>query len=290
VRPEESVERAVGVVTQRLTRPIATDVRITLDGARLYGTQPEGTIDVFAGQDLVMFARYAGSRERATLTVEGRSGDSPVRWSTTVALPARQSDNAFVARLWAVQRVGFLSAERRRRGANSEIDSELRQLGERYGIPTELTSYLVQEPVATASAGNVRRDPAPNAPPPMLQQDNAIGRFESAKKASELRAAISLGDAGLDALSKDVRSVGTHAFVLRDSVWTDTRTAGSVRTVKVQAYSAAYFALVQRIPELGPIFALGDRVRAHGQRVAIEIVATAAPLDAAAIDAIVRDW
>ena len=297
VRPEESVERAVGVVTQRLTRPIATDVRVTLEGARLYGVQPQGVIDVFAGQDLVIFARYANARERGTLVIEGRSGDAPVRWTTSVSLPTRQPENAFVARLWAVQRVGYLSAERRQRGGTAELDGELRQLGERYGIPTELTSYLVTEPATPVNTGPVRRDLPGNvpvaAPVPALVQSNLSSvreRFESAKKASEQRAATSLGDIVTGATRADVRSAGTHSFVLRDSVWSDTRTVAGSRTVRVQAYSAAYFALVQRIPELGPLLAVGDRVRVQGQRVSIEIVLDAPPLDAAALDAIVRDW
>lgn len=292
VRPEESVERAVSVVTQRLTRPIATDVRMTLDGARLYGIEPQGTIDVFAGQDLVILARYAGARERGTLVVEGQSSDAPVRWTTSVALPVRQAENAFVARLWAVQRVGYLSAERRRRGGNAEIDGELRQLGERYGIPTELTSYLVTEPKTVTNAGSVWRDAQGNrpigTPAPVLSAER--DRFESAKKASEQRATISLSEGADGSARQDLRSAGTHSFVLRDSVWTDTRAESRTRIVKVQAYSAAYFTLVQRVPELGPLFAIGDRVRVQGRLVTIDVVSSAPALDASAIAAIVRDW
>jgi hypothetical protein len=222
--------------------------------------------------DLVIFARYANARERGTLVIEGRSGDVPVRWTTHVTLPARQPENAFVARLWAVQCVGYLSAERRRRGANAELDGELRQLGERYGIPTELTSYLVTEPATSVNSGPVRRDlpGSISAPAPSMLQSNVSSdrdRFESAKKASEQRAATSLGDISSGAVRSDLRTAGTHSFVLRDSVWTDTRTVAATRTVRVQAYSAAYFALLQRVPELGPLFAVGDRVRAQGRRV-----------------------
>jgi Ca-activated chloride channel family protein len=297
VRPEESVERAVGVVTQRLTRPIATDVRVTLNGARLYGVQPQGVIDVFVGQDLVIFARYANAHERGTLVIEGRSADGPVRWTTSVSLPTRQPENAFVARLWAVQRVGYLSAERRRRGGNAELDGELRQLGERYGIPTELTSYLVTEPGMPVNSGSGRRDfrsvPPANAPASVMTQPTVASdrdRFEAAKMASEQRAATSLGDSGNSSIRGDVRTAGTHSFVLCDSVWTDTRVVAGARTIRVQAYSTAYFALVQRLPELGPLFAVADRVRVQGQHVRIEIVPSAAALDAAAIDAIIRDW
>src|SRR5262249_35250580 len=144
---------------ERLTTPVATDVSLRVDEGRLYSIQPQGQIDIFAGQDLVVLARYSGTAELTNLTVEGRGPDGPVRWTQRVRLPRRAPENAFVGRLWAVQRVGWLSAERRRNGGNTELDAELRQLGERYGIPTELTSYLVVEPGMQVNALGANNGP-----------------------------------------------------------------------------------------------------------------------------------
>ena len=208
VRPEGSVERAVGIVAERLTRPVATDVQLRADGVRFYSVEPQGPIDLFAGQDLVVLARYSGARESITLTVEGRSSDGPVRWTGRVSLPARSTENGFVTRLWAVQRVGYLSAERRRSGGGPELDDELRQLGERYGIPTEFTSYLVKEP-ATQIAGTTLRPQADSprgtrAAAPASITTSAVERFEAAKVASEQRGATNLADLGgrRDAMAK----------------------------------------------------------------------------------------
>jgi Ca-activated chloride channel family protein len=298
VRPEESVERAVGVVAERLARPVATDVHIRADGVRLYGLQPQGAIDLFAGQDLVVLARYAGTREDATLVIEGRTSDGPVRWMGHVSFPARTSQNEFVARLWAVQRVGYLSAERRRGGANAELDAELRQLGERYGIPTEFTSYLVTENGAVpapgmAGAGGIRQLGAPRvdmnlAPAPPVMQ------FEAAKAASVQRAATSLGDLDRDARrdkSESTRLAGNRSFTLQDGVWTESRSASDLPVIRVKPFSPAYFALVKSVPELAPLFAIGERVRAFGRRVVIEVAPDGlAQLDAATLAATVRNW
>ena len=127
LRPQESVERAVGVVTERLTSPVATDVTIKLGDVRLYAQQPQGTIDLFGGQDLVVLARYSGKCDWTTITIEGRGPDGPVRWTQRVRIPDSSTENSFVARLWAVQRIGWLSAERRRTGGNTELDNELRR-------------------------------------------------------------------------------------------------------------------------------------------------------------------
>jgi hypothetical protein len=44
--------------------------------------------------------------------------------------------------------------------------------------------------------------------------------------------------------------------------------------IKVKAFSDAYFKLMDRIPELREIFALGDKVLASGRGVSIEIGTT----------------
>ncbi|MEP7086002.1 MAG: VWA domain-containing protein, partial [Gemmatimonadota bacterium] len=161
VRPDEDVERAVGVVASRLTSPIASDLRVSvqckgyLRCAQLAHSLPEGPVDLFAGQDLVLLTRYTGSGS-ARLSFDGRSATGPVHWESNVDFPDHDRDNAFVPRLWATRRIGWLSASRRQNGASPEVDDELRMLGERYGIPTELTSYLVQEPQQVATPIRIR--------------------------------------------------------------------------------------------------------------------------------------
>ncbi|HEX5579968.1 MAG TPA: VIT domain-containing protein, partial [Gemmatimonadaceae bacterium] len=260
VRPEEDVERAVSVVAGRLATPVVTDVRVSADGVELRQPHPRGALDLFAGQDLVLLARYRGSGP-ATVRVEGVTADGPVRWTTRVTFPERARENAFVAKLWATQRVGWLSAERRRNGASPELDEELRALGLRYGIPTELSSYLVLEPgVTVASSGAARRqlsgrpvpapaptsaatsatdasgaggsvrvrgtsaEPAPAAapPPPAPPAASREQAFEAAKAAAAQRGAVTLADAAGAAAGGDaLRQAGGRSFVLRSGVWTD---------------------------------------------------------------------
>ena len=292
VRPDESVERAVSVVASRLTNPVATDLRVRVEGARLSRMHPAGPYDLFAGQDLVVLARYEGS---GTILVrfEGESANGRVSWTTEAELPERDRENAFVARLWATQRVGYLSAERRRSGGSPEIDDEIRTLGERYGIPTEFTSYLVLEPgqVANRSAGAMeqrRRSVAPEA---------HVRAFEEAKAASAMRGAQTLTQAdaaaapALEEAGIISRRVDTRTFVLRDSVWTDIRFSEGTRVVKVKAYSEAYFAVVRELPDLAAAFALGDRVLVSGTKVAIAVAPDGAErLSAAELTSIVAAW
>ncbi|MGH7721072.1 MAG: VIT domain-containing protein [Gemmatimonadaceae bacterium] len=287
VRPQESVERAVGIVASRLTNPVVTGVRVRAEGVRLSRLHPVTPVDIFAGQDLVILARYDGEGS-ARIRLEGESASGPVRWSVPVDLPERSRENSFIPRLWATQRIGWLSAEKRRNGGTSEVDQEIRELGERYGIPTEFSSYLVLEPGMVAGArdqmlrdgrrevqlrGRANVAGAAAAPAPA----NTASGFESAKRAAEQRQAVSLD--AVDATAREsngqasasTRRAADRVFVARDGVWVDGRHRAGMRTLRIQAFSEAYFKVLELLPELREPLAIGDHVLVAGRELAIEV-------------------
>jgi Ca-activated chloride channel family protein len=316
VRPEEDVERVVGVVAQRITRPVATNLRIRAEGVRLHAVQPAGRLDLFAGQELTVLARYTGASESGRVLITGETPEGPVTWSVDARFPARRTADAFVGRLWATQRVGWLSAERRRNGANAEVDGEMRALGEKWGIPTELTSYLVLEPGMVANNAQVGGGPMPTTDAPTRRGErDRVGRdmrssgsssgagvaspaapppsaFEAAKAAAEMRSARSVGELLADRDDSALRRTANRVFALRDSVWVDTRAeAAGARRVTVKPFSPAYFALIDGVSELREILAIGERVRVHGTRVTLVLADDGAErLGAGVIADFVRDW
>ena len=290
VRPDESVERVVSVVASRLTSPVVTDVRVSTEGVRLIKRHPTDAADIFAGQDYVMLARYDGNGP-SRIRFEGQTADGPVSWSSRVAFPSSSRENSFIARLWATQRVGYLSAEKRKNGNSREIDDEIKELGEKYAIPTEFSSYLVLEPgmrpmlnqvtvtgsvsgagVAGGSAAGAdrRRDAMSVAPAAPAN----VQSFEAARAAAAQRSATTLdtsNEADFSGKGSSVRRAGARSFILRDGVWTDVRRTSAMRVVKVSPYSAAYFRLLELIPDLAEAFALGDRVVVTGREIALEV-------------------
>ena len=307
VRPEEDVERAVSIVASRLTDPIVTDLRVRVDGdggdgVRLDRVLPNGATDLFAGQDLVVLARYRGDGQ-ATLRFTGRAANGPVEWTERVNFPERERGNAFVPRLWATQRVGWLAAEKRRGGRSTEMDDEIRALGERYAIPTEFTSYLVVEPGAVAVGppvlqnqvrGGITGTTAAVAAPSATERDFARAKTSAAQRESKSLAAA---DEAMETRAEESasRRIGARFFTLRDSMWTDARAnapgANRIRKVRVRPYSEAYFALLRAIPELGEPFGLGNRVLVLGRKVSLEVAADGDErLTEAQVAAITADW
>jgi Ca-activated chloride channel family protein len=320
VRPDESVERMVGIVASRLVDPVLTDVRVHVEGdVKLSKTLPAQSADVFADRDLVVLARYSGHGP-ARIVVDGTRRGAPVTWTSAVDFPERERQNPFVARLWASQRVGYLSAQRRKEsGGTQEVDEEIRSLGERYGIPSEFTSYLVTEPrfamnhglaaqsqVGVGVAGGVARasgtpTPAPSmAPVDATPAGSRSNRFEEAKTASVQRAASSLAildsvSAASAPLSGDgrtsTRRIDGRTFVLLDGAWTDIRFHTGMHATTIKPYSNAYWKVMDTLPELRAVFALGASVTVVGRDSAIRVADDGvSDLSKAALDVLSSAW
>jgi Ca-activated chloride channel family protein len=286
VRAGEDVERPVSLLASRLTNPVLTNVRVRVDGVRLFQVLPSASIDIFAGQDLVLLARYEGDGD-ATVRIDGQSASGRTSWSSRAQFGRRTRGNAFVPRLWAAQRLGWLAAEKRRSGGTTEMDAEIKSLGERYGIPTEFSSYLVVEPGMNVAQAN-RADAVTRArlgatiPPSAAPSAVTTGvgaaneaSFEMARRAATQRDAKSV--AVLDSMSADaigLRQVGARQFLLKGKVWTDQRYVPTQRLVQVKAFSPLYFELLDRLDGLKEALTLGDEVLVSGKGVAIQVGAS----------------
>ena len=152
--------------------------------------------------------------------------------------------------------------------------SELKRLALRYGILTEYTSYLVQEPnqVAVRAREDALSPAAPRA---------QVGALSVAKARREARAANAQVTADQTAELAELqrehatagatRQIGGRLFVLRDGTWTDIAHGDSLQVVTVEPFSDAYFALLRALPELLKPATLEPAVLVAGRRVSVRI-------------------
>src|SRR5690348_13630144 len=279
IQPGADIEQAVGALAAKIASPVLTDLAIRGDGVELYDLQPQGLPDLFAGDELVVFGRErgAGSGERS-VTVTGRRNGHEERFTTTARFGDELPGADYVQQLWAARKAGALSREIRLHGANPEIVSELKRLALRYGILTEYTSYLVQEPGVVAQ----RPDFSNARPAPAAQVGSeAVGRALAEKRMAgsvSLDAVVVSGSADSIAVRERgsatrTQRVGGRMFTWRDSTWTDLAHGDSLRVVTVEPFSDAYFALLRALPELRGPAALGSSVLVAGRRVSLKIAA-----------------
>src|SRR5438128_9487601 len=162
IRPGGDIEQTVASLAAKIASPVLTDLALRPDGVELYDLQPQSLPDLFGGDELVVFGRYrgAGSGERF-VTVTGRRGGREERFSTGARFGGEQAGPDYVQQLWAARKAGALASDLRLHGPNPAIVSELKRLALRYGILTEYTSYLVQEPGVVAQRPDVNLRMAP---------------------------------------------------------------------------------------------------------------------------------
>src|SRR6266852_5055923 len=74
IRPGENIERAVGALAAKVASPVLTDVAISAtSGVELYDVQPGSLPELFAGEEMVVLARYRGLGTREwSVTVHGK--------------------------------------------------------------------------------------------------------------------------------------------------------------------------------------------------------------------------
>ncbi len=145
VGPGEDVEQAVSSLARKISFPALADLRIVEAPVMLEDSYPQELPDLSYGEALVLFGRYRGSGS-GRLVLEGtRAGETQV-FRFAVGFAERDDGNGFIPKLWAARKAGVLTTQVRLHGANPELVEEIRQLGLRYGVLTDYTSYLVEEP------------------------------------------------------------------------------------------------------------------------------------------------
>ena len=268
VTPDQSVEDAVGRLAAKVQHPVLTD--LVIDGAPvdLREIHPGELPDLFAGEDLIVLGRYRAERgdARGDVRIRGRRGGQTERFTSAVTFAAHSNANDYLPRIWASRKVGELMQEIRLNGPNAELVDEVRATALRYGILTEWTSHLVQEPgmVAMDRDGMMRAQPM--APPPaMATGQGAVmsSRAEAARRRTSNAAEMAAADVAVEerleaqvsgrSSGEERRVVAGRIFTLRDGVWRDPAAREDARTLRIRPFSEAYFELIRLLPEIEPV-------------------------------------
>lgn len=287
VAPGESVERALSLLSMKIKHPVLTDLVLAEVPVRIKEIYPVEIPDVFAGEELVLFGRYEEGEGEGSgaLTLEGRRGGRTQRFTVDVRFPEREEGNAFIPRLWASRKLGFLTRRVWTEGQNDELVEEIRRTALRYGLPSPFTSYLVLEPGATGGREGLDGVNLPAFSPGIgatqpsfsVQGAGAVDRARSAKalrdvaSMSELRIAEEEAQAPLGPDEASSRMVAGRLFRLQDGVWKQAGGRESDDVLEVAPFSRAYFDLLERIPELKPFAQEFAQLEIQGMRLRIRI-------------------
>ena len=291
VEPGEDLELKLSHFYRKVASPVLAGLALNFPGLNVYDVFPKQLPDLFAGSELVVTGRYQGEGAKAVELTGTRRGTKE-RFVYETSFPSDARDYAFLPPLWATRKVGYLLDQLRLHGENDELKQSIITLATKYGIVTPYTSYLVTESVykarfrggdqlARAVQQFIDQDSAnvpgsfagQSVPPPMNGGSGggayraragrgAVAASQEAKTLQDSAEApvFAMGSTGDKKTGSIVRRVESRTFYRIEGVWTDSSHKDDAKTVKVEVFSPAYFELLDKHPELGKVFALGERV------------------------------
>jgi Ca-activated chloride channel family protein len=144
VSQEDDFGRQASAFRRKLMRPVATNVRISIDGGAIHDVSAEKLPDLFYGAPLRIYGRY-GEPGLATITLHAEVMGQPITQTTRVELPAQDDRNPEIERMWAFQKVEQEMAALRDSGPSEARVQKIVQLCEGFSIAGEYASFIVLE-------------------------------------------------------------------------------------------------------------------------------------------------
>jgi len=144
VKPGENIEVAVSSFYDKVSHPVLSKPTLDVGKVQIRDFYPKELPDLFCGGQVTVFGRYRKNGHVA-VTLSGLIDGAKHDFVYETTFPDKETQNAFIPRLWATRKIGYLLDEIRLRGENRELKDEVVQLSKEYGIVTPYTSYLVLE-------------------------------------------------------------------------------------------------------------------------------------------------
>jgi Ca-activated chloride channel family protein len=243
VRPGENIEEAVSSLFTKISSPVLSDLQLDFGSISVYDQFPQQLPDLFQGSQLSVFGRYQNVGA-TTITLSGSRKDSTLTYSLEATFPEEDDAFPFVARLWAVRKVGYLLDQIRLNGETPELVDEIVALSKKYAIITPYTSFLILEDQAQPGAFS------------NLSAESGKSAVDAAANIGSYRGAVTWQSVQV----KEARYIGGKAFFLRNGYWIDTAYDETLPVTEIIFGTEQYFDFVSAHPEFSKYLSLGKNV------------------------------
>jgi Ca-activated chloride channel homolog len=285
VRPSEDIEAAVSSLYSKMSHPVLSDVKVKIGSVQAHDIYPNKLPDLFVGNQIVLAGRYDGSGGSA-ITLTGTSGGKEKSYTYETTFQKENSGNAFLARVWATRRIGYLLDQIRLNGESDEAKKEVVTLALKFGIVTPYTSALVQEDktIAGNAPGQQRAFTQAAAAPTMANGSLNAGGPAPAYAREAMKAQTGAGavhaaqsvqlmkeGAQVQGQFQTYQTAGRRTFFRDSEWWRDSTWKPQQKVLKVKAFSEAYFDLIKARPELAQYLALGPQVQVQMSTLGLQV-------------------
>lgn len=143
--PEDNLGRQARAFRRKLTRPVASDLKIDFGGLQVTDIEPKTVPNLYFGAPIRIYGRYKGSG-KTDVSIRGSVNGLEFKQAAKLVFPKEDLQNPEIERMWAWKRIdGILKAADQAGARTPQAIDEVVRLGEGYSIVTEYTSFLVLE-------------------------------------------------------------------------------------------------------------------------------------------------
>ena len=136
----EKVEKVIEKFYDRISRPVLTDLSVDWNGLDVSELSPAFVPDLFAGQPLLIHAKYNKSGS-APVLIRGKLMGKPWKMSVNVTLPEKEQANDAMGPLWARSRITDLE-RLNLKSEDADIKGKIIELALAHKLVTNYTSFV----------------------------------------------------------------------------------------------------------------------------------------------------
>lgn len=153
--------------------PVLTNVRATFGGLDVYDVEPQALPDVLGERPVIVFGKWRGE-PKGRVVIQGQGAEGPYRQELVIDGKTRQ-DAAALRSLWARHRIASLNDQEALEGGDA-FRQRITELGLRYGLLTQYTSFIAVDKVVRNSAPQASTSVDQPQPLPKGVSELAVGQ------------------------------------------------------------------------------------------------------------------
>ncbi len=147
----EKLKKVMDRFYDRVSRPVLTDLAVDWNGLDVEELSPSFIPDLFAGQPLLLHARY-GKAGSAPVTIKGKMLGKPWKMTVNVTLSEKEAANAAQGPLWARSRITDLE-RLNLAGESADNREKIIALALEHKLVTRFTSFVAVDETIVPNDG-----------------------------------------------------------------------------------------------------------------------------------------
>jgi len=158
---------------QYISSPVMQGITVDFEGFDAYDVEPQAMPDLFAERPVVLFGKYRG-KPQGKIVVTGHVPGEKLSGQIPLAEANISTDNSALRYLWARHRILRLADMNKLVGQDDSRVKEVTELGLKYNLMTEFTSFVAVDTVVRANGARSQTVRQP-LPLPQGVSDMAVG-------------------------------------------------------------------------------------------------------------------